>query len=284
MKATRVIGLVFTTVLVLSCGGATAAPEAAKSSLFDTIKQRGELRVGVRTDNPPHGLIDASGAPTGFDADIARAIAARWGVRLTLVRVDELTRISYLQNGKIDLAVASISKTKKRAQAVDFSATYFFSKQTFVVKKGEISSYKDLVGRRVAADRGSSGSGNWKDWLKTHGYPGDPDIVLFSDKHAALDAVKQGAVAGWAEDYEILASYSKSEPTLTVLNDPGGIGVKLDGIAIHKNDSALRTAVDIALQDLAASGAYDGIYDRWFGPGSTAPVPRQGGIETWPNG
>jgi len=60
--------------------------------------------------------------------------------------------------------------------------------------------------------------------------------------------------------------------------------LKLDGIAMRKNDSTLRNAVNVALQNVAASGDYDTIYNRWFGPASTAPVPRQGSIEVWPNG
>jgi polar amino acid transport system substrate-binding protein len=278
--------ITFIAILTALSGCASQASSAKSSggSLMDEIRQRGVVRVGVRVDNPPHSLIDAKGAWVGFDVDIARAIAERWKVKLELVRVDELTRISFLENGRIDLAVASISKTKKRADKVDFSETYFFSKQTFLVQKGEIATLRDLVGKRVGADRGSSGAGNWRDWLQAHGHSGDPQIVLFGDKHAAVDAVKQGAIAGWAEDYEVLASYAKNEPGLTIVNDPGGIGVKLDGIAMRKNDSKLLLGVNLALQDIAAAGAYDRIYDRWFGPSSPAPVPLQGRIEVWPNG
>jgi polar amino acid transport system substrate-binding protein len=253
-------------------------------SLLDEIKSRKTLRVGSRVDNPPHSSYNEQGSWVGFDNDVAAAIAERWEVDLDMVKVDELTRISFLQNGKIDLAVASISKTRKRGQQVDFSQTYFFSVQTFVVRKGAASSYRDLVGKRVGASRGSSSIGNWKSWLNHNGIAGEPQIEQFGDKRAALAAVKQGAIAGWTEDYEVLASYARNEPELTVLSVPGGTGVKLDGIAMRKNDSALRSAVDLALQDLAASGEYDKIYDRWFGPSSTAPVPRQGKVEVWPNG
>jgi polar amino acid transport system substrate-binding protein len=248
------------------------------------VKQRGVVRVGIRADNPPHSFTDDSGHWVGFDVDVATALAANWGVRLEPVKVDELTRISYLANGRIDLAIASISKTKKRAQQVDFSETYFFSKQSFLVRQGTATSFKDLVGKRVGASRGSSSIGNWTTWLTTHGHADKPDIVQFGDKQAAVAAVKQGGIAGWAEDYEVLAAYAKKTPGLRVLDDPGGIGVKLDGIAMHKNDSTLQLAVNMALQDIAASGEYDKIYDRWFGPKSPTPVPRQGNIEVWPNG
>jgi polar amino acid transport system substrate-binding protein len=66
---------------------------------------------------------------------------------------------------------------------------------------------------------------------------------------------------------------------------PGeGIGVKLDGIGVKENDSKLRDEVNYALQRIEASGEYDRIYDRWFGPDSDTPVPREGRIEVWPNG
>ena len=93
----------------------------------------------------------------------------------------------------------------------------------------------------------------------------------------------QGSIAGWAEDYEILASYAKGDPSLTVL--PGeGIGVKLDGIGVPENDSKLRDEVNYALQRIETSGEYDRIYARWFGPESDTPVPREGRVEVWPNG
>ncbi|WP_203930602.1 transporter substrate-binding domain-containing protein [Virgisporangium ochraceum] len=275
-------------VVGLLLGGASCAKageaNAGAQSLLDEIKKRGVLKVGSRVDNPPHSSFDEQGRWVGFDNDIAAAIAKRWGVKLEMVKVDELTRISFLQNGKVDLSVASISKTRKRGDQVDFSQTYFHSVQTFVVRKNTATSYKDLVGKRVGASRGSSSIGNWKAWLKRNGVTGDPEIEEFGDKRAALAAVKQGAIAGWTEDYEVLASYARNEPDLTVLNVPGGTGVKLDGIAMRKNDSTLRNAVDLALQDIMASGEYDQMYDRWFGPSSTAPVPRQGSVEVWPNG
>jgi polar amino acid transport system substrate-binding protein len=267
-----------------ACSVEKSHASSTAKSLYDSVKSRGELRVGIRTDDPPHGFLDNNGHWVGFDVDIARAIASRWGVKLKIMPVDELTRISYLQNGRIDLAIASISKTKKRAQQVDFSETYFFSHQTFLVRKGRVASLQDLVGKTVGADRGSSAVGNWTTWVASHGGSGQPHIQLFGDKHAAVAAVKNGSIAGYAEDYEILASFAKSDPSLEVLADPNGIGLKLDGIAMHHNDSQLMLQVNLALQDLQSSGQYQATYDRWFGPASSTPVPLQGKIEVWPNG
>lgn len=276
-----VIALAALLIVLPACGGAAQATSG--SSLFDQVKQHGVVRVGFRPDDAPHSSLNSQGQFVGFDVDIATAIAKSWNVRLEAVKVDELTRISFLQNGRIDLAVTSISTTKSRAKVVDFSETYFFSTQSFLVRKGEIHQLSDLVGKRVAADRGGNAGTNWASWLKRHGHPDAPDVVFYSDKHLAVDAVKQGTVAGYTSDYELLAGFAKPDPTLTVLNDPGGIGPKYDGIAMHKNDSALVLAVNLSLQDIQSSGDYDNIYNRWFGPDSATPVPRLGSIEVWPN-
>jgi polar amino acid transport system substrate-binding protein len=274
--------LVLALPLATSCSSGPAA-SAPRASVLDGVKERGVLLAGIRFDNPPHSFIDEGGEWIGFDVDIAAALAEELGLELEMVRVDELTRISYLKNGKIDVAVASMSHTHEREREIDFSQTYFWSKQTFLVRQGEITSLEDLVGKTVGMDRGSSAIGNWEDWLAANGFPGDPEIVEFSDKQAAAEAVRQGAIAGWAEDYEILASFAKVDPELAVLADES-IGSKLDGIGVPEDDSQMRDAVNAALQRIAASGLYDRIYDRWFGPSSETPVPRQGEIEVWPQG
>jgi polar amino acid transport system substrate-binding protein len=284
LTAVLIMGLTGVAACSTAAGTTTGTTTAASTSLLSTIKARHVVRVGIRYDDPPHSFLNPQGQVVGFDVDIAKAVARELGVRLQIVPVNELTRISYLQDGKIDLAITSISKTVERAREVDFSQTYFWSDQTFLVRKGSgITSLSGLVGKTVGADRGSNAAGQWETWLKSHGHPGNPTVELFSDKQTAVSAVQSGAIAGYAEDYEILASFAKKDPGLTVLNTPGGIGVKLDGIAMHKNDSALMLAVNLALQDIAKSGQYMKIYDEWFGPHSATPVPLQGHIEVWPN-
>ena len=268
-------------LLALWAVGSKAAD--APKSVLDTVKGRGVLRAGIRTDNPPHGFITQDGTWVGFDVDIAQAVAKELGVKLEKVKVDELTRISYLQTGQIDIAVASMSHTRKRDEQIDFSQTYFWSKQTFLVKKGKTHKLSDLVGKRVGVTRGSHAIGNWRDWLVKHGNSFDASLVLeFGNKRAGVEAVHQGAIAGYAEDYEILSSLAKGDPTLAILDE--AIGIKQDGIGVRENDSKIRDAVNFALQNLARSGEYAKIYDRWFGPKSDTPVPPSGEIEIWPNG
>jgi polar amino acid transport system substrate-binding protein len=251
--------------------------------MLDVVKERGILQAGIRFDDPPHGFIAEDDSWLGFDIDIAEAVAGAMHLKLEKVRVDELTRISYLQTGQIDIAVASISHTRKRDLQIDFSQTYFCSKQTFIVKREEIKRLADLVGKRIGVTRGSHAGGNWRDWLVRNGHAFNPSLVLqFGSKRAGVEAVRQGAIAAFAEDYEILSVLVHTDPSLSVLDE--AIGMKQDGIGVHENDSKLRDAINFALQDIFRSGEYGKIYDRWFGPKSDTPVPSSGEIEVWPDG
>jgi polar amino acid transport system substrate-binding protein len=264
--------------------GGLSAEARAQTSALDVVKERGVLRAGIRIDNPPHSFIGSDGRWQGFDVDIAEALAEELGVKLEKVKVDELTRISFLQNGQIDIAAASISHTKKRDEQIDFSQTYFWSKQTFLVRKGEVSSLDDLVGKRVGVSRGSHAIGNWRDWLTRKGHQFDQSLIVeFGNKQAGVEAVRQGAVVGYAEDFEVLASFAKNAPTLVVLGD-AAIGMKQDGIGVRENDSRMRDAVNFALQRIAKSGKYAKIYEAWFGPETATPMPESGEIEIWPDG
>ena len=279
MRAIRMIaGLVTGAVL-----GANAMAEEAPSVL-DRVLERGVLVAGIRQDNPPHSFINDAGEWVGFDVDIAQGIADQMGVELERVLVDEITRISYLQIDRIDIAAASMSHTWKRDEAVDFSQTYFWSAQTFLVLKDKVGKLDDLVGKPVGMSRGSHSVGNWKAWLASGGHDVNGDhIVEFGDKQVAVNAVLAGKVHGWAEDAEVLASYAAANPKLGVLSQEA-IGMKQDGIGVKNNDSRMRDAVNRALQNIESSGQYDVIYNRWFGPESETPMPLTNRIEIWPEG
>jgi polar amino acid transport system substrate-binding protein len=113
--------LVLSGLVLVALGSRTLA--TAQDSTLEAVKTRGVLRAGIRFDNPPHSFIDRHGRRVGFDVDIADAVARVLGVKLHKVKVDQLTRISYLKSGKIDMAVASLSHTYKRDQEIDFSQT-----------------------------------------------------------------------------------------------------------------------------------------------------------------
>ena len=271
--------LLVVSVMFLVTACQSAAQPAAPQSTLDKVQAAGVVRVGIRFDNPPLSYIDSNGNWVGFDVDLADELARRLGVKIEPVKVDETTRISFLQEGKIDMAVASMNHTRKREAAVDFSLTYFWDNQTFLVRKGEFESLEDLFGRKVALNAGSSAIDAWEKYAAERGGAA-PEIVEFTDKVAAVQALRDGAVDGYAEDGITLLALAAGDRNLALL--PGGINPVQFGIGLPVNDSAWRDAVNYALQDIWKDGAYLTLYNKWLGPNADVHLPLGGQMEIWP--
>ena len=278
MKKSLLTILLFSfAILMAACAG---APAAEVQSTLDKVTEAGTVRIGVRNDNPPLSFVNDAGDWVGFDVDLANAIAAEMGVTPELVVVDGTTRITFVQEDRVDMSVASMNHTRSRDEAIDFSITYFWDNQSFLTRDGEYSNIDELFGKKVAASAGSSAIDSWNAYVAAAG--GTPsEIVEFEDKQAAVQAVRDGAVEGYTEDNITMLSLAAGDPNLVLL--PGGHNPVQFGIGVPVNDSEMRDAVNLALQELWKDGTYQQIYDKWFvGPNKVLDLPLGGEMEIWP--
>ncbi len=274
MKRITLLFSLISLLLVACQGGETAG------SSYDQVMEAGTVRIGVRNDNPPMSFIDENGDWVGFDIDLANALADQLGVELELVVVDGTTRISFLQDGEVDMSVASMNHTRDRDDAIDFSITYFWDNQSFLVRDGTYNAIDELMGQTVAANAGSSAISSWQEYSAENGGP-PPDIVEFNDKLAAMQALRDGAVEGYTEDNITMLSLAAGDPGLVLL--PGGHNPVQFGIGLPNDDSLWRDQVNYALQELWQSGVYHEIYERYFvGPEKIIDLPLGGQMEVWP--
>ena len=253
---------------------------AQGASVLDQIAESGVVRVGVRNDNPPVSFIDENGDWVGFDLDLAQALADELEVELELVPVDGTTRISFLESGQVDMSVASMNHTRSRDEAIDFSITYFWDNQSFLVRTGEYESIDQLFGETIAASAGSSSIDSWRGYATENGGEAG-EVVEFEDKLAAVEAVRQGAVEGYTEDNITMLSLAAGDPNLTLL--PGGHNAVQFGVGVPENDSEWRDVVNFALQDVWTSGEFQELYDPWFVDEDTRLIdlPLGGEMEIW---
>jgi len=92
------------------------------------IRARGEVAVGVRTDFPPFGMVDAQGRPRGLEVDLAQMLADHLGVRLRLVPVTTDNRFERLHEGAVQVIIASTADTlARRLQATAVEPHYYGS-------------------------------------------------------------------------------------------------------------------------------------------------------------
>ncbi len=263
-------------VRLLLIAGVALAAGAARADLLADIKARGAVNIGVKDSVPPFGFIEeGSRRIVGYDIDFATAIAKGLGVQLRTVPVTTATRIPELQQGKVDLVIATMTHSAQREEQIDFSLTYFVTGQRILVKKASgITDAAQLAGKKVSSVRGSTSEQNIRKTVPS------VQVLAFSDYPAAFLALAQGKVQAMTTDETILLALQlkASNPADYVLLD-GYVSQEPYGIGIRKGETALRDAVNRVLLDLEKSGDARKIHDAWFGPKSQLPLKRNFRIE-----
>jgi ABC-type amino acid transport substrate-binding protein len=233
------------------------------------IKARGKLLAGVKYDTPPFGFLDKSNQVVGFDVDIVTRIAEAIGVPVELVSVTSPTRIPMLSSGNVDLVAASMTHTRSRDETIDFSITYYTGGQSLLVPaKSAIKSVKDLAGKKVAVQQGTT--------LEKNLAKAAPkaNIVGFKDYNSAWLALRQGRVEALTGSIDILQGFAKNEKGFRLAG--GRFSDEPFAVGVRQGDSALRDKVNSVIQDLWTSGQYKELYRKWFGADPDIP------IEVWP--
>jgi ABC-type amino acid transport substrate-binding protein len=95
----------------------------------------GKLVMGTNAEFEPFEYRDDDNHITGFDAELARYIAAELGMELEIVDQDFDSLIPTLQAGKVDFVAAGMTANDERRANVDFTADYYESTQAIIVLK-----------------------------------------------------------------------------------------------------------------------------------------------------
>lgn len=164
--------LLLTLTLVTGVGAAGAqdasAPAASSATRDDAattrhsdrlaqIKRRGSLIVGVKTDYPPFGTVNAAGLPVGFEHDLAENLAQRIGVTLSKVSVTSANRLQKLAEGTVDLIIATQGDTAERRKiATQIEPNYYASGVTLLVPPDStLREWSEVRGQKVCVAQGS---------------------------------------------------------------------------------------------------------------------------------
>ena len=135
---------------------ATLAADMASNDRFKQVLDRGKLVVGVKADYKPWGFRDPSGAIVGMEADMAQDVADALGVKLELIPVQSSNRMQFLQQGKIDLMIATMSDRTDRRKVVGIvEPNYYTSGTNVLAHKGAVSKWEDLRGKPVCGKQGA---------------------------------------------------------------------------------------------------------------------------------
>lgn len=200
---------------------------AASADVIDTVKERGKLIVGVKADYKPYGFLDTSGAIIGIEPDLAADVAAKLGVDLELVPVVSSNRMQFLEQGKIDLMIATMTDRPDRREVVLIPDPNYYSSGTNILalKKLGLKEWEDLRDKPVCGIQGAF-------YNKATSQKFGAEIVAFKGTAESYSALKAGNCAAFVyDDSAIVAKTNDPEwadyemPLKTIDDAPWGLAV-----------------------------------------------------------
>ncbi|WP_308423546.1 transporter substrate-binding domain-containing protein [Paenibacillus silvae] len=260
--------LLMLSLILSGCNSGTDTPSASggddaqAKGTIEQIKERGKLIAGVKYDTKLFGLKDpASGNVEGFDIDIAKALAKQIlgdETKVELKEVTSKTRIPMLQNGDIDIIIATMTITDERKEQVDFSDVYFEAGQSLLVKNdSDIVGLESLDGVKVLAVKGSTSAQNIREKAPK------AEVLEYDNYQDAFTALKAGKGEALTTDNIILIGMQQSDNNYKLVG--GNFTSEPYGMAIRKGDTAFVEEVNKMLKELKDSGEYDTLHEKWLG-------------------
>ena len=232
---------------------------SAHADLLKDIRDAKKIRIALDTGSPPYGFVDDAMKPVGSDVETAHLLAQDLGVAIEIVQTTSPNRIPFLQTGKADVVVASLSVTPEREKVIDFSAPYA-QIQAVVAgpKAAAIKGFDDLKGKRVATTRGSN-----NDKVVTTNAK-DAQIVRFDDDATLVTAAVSGQADLIATSPAIVSTVLTKAPQKDMVVKFVMSTVPL-GIGMRKNEPELKAWVNDWVAKNLANGKLQAIYKKYHG-------------------
>jgi polar amino acid transport system substrate-binding protein len=248
----------------------TAGAGSLKSKLPAAIASAGVIKVGSDVAYAPIEFFkEGTQEVQGMDPDLADALGTKLGVKFQFTNSTFDGLITAINAGRFDIAMSSMSDTKKRQDSgVDF-VDYFNAGTSIIVQKGnpkKINSLDDLCGTTIGLQRGTTQEDVAKaqDKKCQSSGKGSLNILTFDKDTDALQSLKAGRSVADMNDFPVAAYNAK---TSNNGNDFEVVGEQIEagpyGIAIPKANEQLRNAIQEALQAIIADGTYDQVLAKW---------------------
>lgn len=233
-----------------------------EKDIYDSIMEKGIIRVGINLDSKPFGFKNEKGEVCGYDADLARYIAQyitgnRNNVKFILVTPHD--RLLKASTGEVDIVIATMTITPQRLQIIDFSIPYDVAGQALLVRRtSKISSIGDLSGQNVGIIWGTTAEKNMLNLAPT------ANILGFKTYKEAYHALKNGKIDAITSDDTILSRFAIDDNQVKLLpkrysREPYGIGFKRG-----KGSAKLKEELNNAISDLKQKNVINRLHKQWL--------------------
>jgi glutamate transport system substrate-binding protein len=259
-------------------GGTTETPAAESPSptqfeagtTMAQLHDAGAITIGTKFDQPLFGLQGPDGTPVGFDVEIGKIIASSLGIpadKIKWVETVSANREPFIENGTVDIVVATYTINDKRKEVVSFAGPYYEAGQDILVLAGNPENIKgpeDLAGKKVCSVAGSTSEKN----IQTYGV----DLITTDTYSNCLEPLRNGAVIAVTTDNVILAGLADQNPgEFEVLSNP--FTKEPYGIGLAKDDTEFRDYINDVLEKSYDDGSWEKAWKDTAGKVLKTPEP-----------
>ncbi|TDD68767.1 glutamate ABC transporter substrate-binding protein [Jiangella aurantiaca] len=249
------------------------AGDFPEGSTMAELAEAGEITVGTKFDQPLFGLVGPDGTPVGFDVEIAKIIASELGIsedNIEWVETVSANREPFIQDGRVDIVVATYTINDERKQLVDFAGPYFVAGQTIMVleENTDINGPDDLAGRRVCSVEGSTPAEN----IRTN-YP-EAELFPTGAYSDCLEPLRNGQVDAVTTDNVILSGFVDQNPgEFKLVGEP--FTEEPYGIGLMHGDTEFRNWINDVLEASFEDGRWEEAWAETAGAVLETPEPPQ---------
>jgi polar amino acid transport system substrate-binding protein len=255
MTLLRTLGRALSKAVVICAALAAAAP-AVQARTLEEIRKDGKILIATEGQFAPFNYFQGS-TLTGFEIDIANAIAARMGLKPEWKALGFDALLPGLNQNRWDMVIASHGITDERAKAVTFAEPHYCGGGQIVAKNPAIHTAKDLQGKVIAVQTGTTYLQN------VQKLAGLKEVKNFPQDTDARSALLTGRVDAWVTDRFAARNALQANPG-GGLHTGELLFVERIAPAVAKGNTALADAVSQALKAIQADGTYARISDKWF--------------------
>jgi len=254
-----------------------SAPSAApvEEVTFDegttmaALNEAGEITIGTKFDQPLFGLKGPDGNPVGFDVEIGKLIAAKLGIEasdITWTETVSANREPFIQNGQVDLVVATYTINDARKEVISFAGPYYEAGQDLLVLEGneEITGPEDLADKKVCTVSGSTSEKNIAAYTT--------NIIATDTYSNCLGPLRSGEVDAVTTDNVILAGLAdQNAGEFEVVGAP--FTEEPYGIGLAKDDTEFRDFINDVLEESYEDGTWADAWEATAGSVLETPEP-----------
>lgn len=245
----KLIATLLAAVLCLSAFTACGSDSASGDNV---------LTVGTNAEFPPFEYLGSDGEPDGFDIALIKAVGEKLGMEVEVQNLEFAALVAAIGT-KVDVAIAGMTITDERKEAVDFSEPYYEAVQYVLVPTGSaIATAEDLKNKKIGVQLGTTAMSI------AEGIEG-ATVQSYNKSLDAVNDMNNGRLDLVIVDRNPAQVFVSKYPDKVVALDGAQFGFETEWYAIAlPKGSDMAAKINAALEELKADGTFDKLVAQYI--------------------